>query len=123
MIEKGLVEEINALRDIESSQTLSTAQTAVSTQSEDSMTEYTNGLYQSIGYKEFNEYLASPQRSEEAFNDAVSYMKQTTRKYAKGQVSWLRNKLLPAVHAANVESQKTGLITPTYLLDATGDFS
>jgi len=74
------------------------------------------------GYKEFNEYLASPQRSEKAFNDAVSYMKQTTRKYAKGQVSWLRNKLLPVVHAANVESQETGLVTPTYLLDATGDF-
>lgn len=50
-------------------------------------------------------------------------MKQTTRKYAKGQVSWLRNKLLPAVHAANVESQETGLVTPTYLLDATGDFA
>ena len=71
------------------------------------------------GYKEFHDYLASPQRSEEAFTDAVKNMKQSTRKYAKRQVSWLRNKLLPAAYAANARAQKTDLVA-TYLLDATG---
>jgi tRNA dimethylallyltransferase len=73
------------------------------------------------GYKEFHKYLESAQRSDKAFSDAVENMKQSTRKYAKRQVSWLRNKLLPAVYAANASSgQETELFTPTYLLDATG---
>lgn len=61
--------------------------------------------------------MASPERSEDSFNDAVQVMKQSTRRYARGQVTWLRNKFLPVVHAANSD----GLVTPTYLLDASGD--
>ena len=50
-------------------------------------------------------------------------MKVVTRRYAKRQVQWLRNKLLPAVNAANAISQTESKmdITPTYLLDATGE--
>ncbi len=48
-------------------------------------------------------------------------MKLSTRKYAKRQVSWLRNKLLPAIRAANVASNAAGGdIVPTFLLDASG---
>jgi tRNA dimethylallyltransferase len=48
-------------------------------------------------------------------------MKLSTRQYAKRQVSWLRNKLLPVVYATNANSgQDVELTTPTYLLDATG---
>lgn len=43
-------------------------------------------------------------------------MKLSTRQYAKKQISWMRNKLLPAVLQANAEE----LTTPLYLLDATG---
>ena len=74
-----------------------------------------------IGYKEFHDYLASSQRSDRAFSAAVENMKQSTRQYAKRQVSWLRNKLLPAVYAANANNgQEIEFATPTYLLDATG---
>ena len=46
-------------------------------------------------------------------------MKQSTRKYAKRQVSWIKNKLIPAVLGVN-EGSAVGQITPFYLLDATG---
>lgn len=98
-------------------------------------TDYTQGIYQSIGkqqrtvyslygtdylisgYKEFNFYLASPEPSEKAFKDAVEHMKLSTRQYSRRQISWIRNKLLPAIYATN--SKKT--LTPIYLLDATGN--
>jgi tRNA dimethylallyltransferase len=74
-----------------------------------------------VGYKEFHNYLASPQRSDRTFSDAVENMKQSTRQYAKRQVSWIRNKLLPAVYAANASSgEEIEPVTPAYLLDATG---
>lgn len=105
--------------------------------------DYTLGIYQSIGesrgcvgrknlcpdsnvmsgYKEFHDYLSAPTPSEASFREAVEQMKLGTRRYAKRQISWLRNKLLPAIHAANVVSQNEGEgpIVPTYLLDATGE--
>lgn len=50
-------------------------------------------------------------------------MKTATRQYAKRQVQWIRNKLLPETNAANTISQtENGAdVTPTYLLDATGE--
>ncbi|KAG6891155.1 hypothetical protein C0992_010143 [Termitomyces sp. T32_za158] len=66
-------------------------------------------------YKEFHDYLSAPQPSTAMFDAAVEHMKLSTRQYAKRQVSWIRNKLLPAVHMANTEE----LLAPTYLLDAT----
>lgn len=66
------------------------------------------------GYKEFDAYLTSP--TDLLFREAVDLMKLSTRQYAKKQISWMRNKLLPAVLQANAEE----LTTPLYLLDATG---
>lgn len=103
--------------------------------------DYTLGIYQSIGsnlvescvptadpfrdrpgYKEFHDYLNSPQHSETAFREAVGQMKLGTRRYAKRQVAWIRNKLLPVVNAANASARDEygAPIVPTYLLDATG---
>jgi len=70
-----------------------------------------------IGYKEFDSYLSSPEPSEKAFKAAVEHMKLSTRQYSRRQISWIRNKLLPAVYAINSEET----VTPTYLLDATGN--
>lgn len=74
---------------------------------------------QTSGYKEFHDYLSAPEPSDKAFNAAVERMKISTRQYAKRQVSWIRNKLLPAMYAANAEE----IVTPTFLLDATGNYS
>ena len=70
-----------------------------------------------VGYKEFREFLADSGASQEMFAEAIEQMKHSTRKYAKRQVSWLRNKLLPAVQSVPSEYQ---LKASLYLLDATG---
>lgn len=49
---------------------------------------------------------------------AVERMKNGTRQYAKRQIRWLRNKLLPTVYNAN--SSRDDALVPLYLLDATG---
>ncbi|KAH6918809.1 tRNA isopentenyltransferase [Coprinopsis sp. MPI-PUGE-AT-0042] len=106
MIERGLLEEIKELQAIaESSSRGSTANH-----------DYTLGIYQSIGYKEFHDYLADPTPSNQsAFDSAVDRMKLSTRQYAKKQISWIRNKLLPATQQANAEKEQVSF----YLLDAT----
>ena len=78
-----------------------------------------------LGYREFSSYLAqrsSIDASEDRklFREAVDRMKLSTRKYAKRQISWLRNKLLPAVYAANAAEEGGDAIVRIYLLDATG---
>ncbi|KAG6878762.1 hypothetical protein C0993_008061 [Termitomyces sp. T159_Od127] len=102
MIERGLLSEIREMRQIATSA--------------DNGDDYTLGIYQSIGYKEFHDYLSAPDPSETMFDAAVEHMKLSTRQYAKRQVSWIRNKLLPAVYTANAKES----LVPTYLLDATG---
>ena len=104
--------------------------------------DYTLGIYQSIGeermltcfltthfhsrrlsgYKEFRDYLSASEPSETAFRLAVEQTKLGTRRYAKRQVAWIRNKLLPVANSANTESQAEcgEPIVPTDLLDATG---
>ena len=67
------------------------------------------------GYREFCSYLENP--TENAYNEAVERMKISTRQYAKRQISWIRNKLIPAVESANSQD----CIAPLYLLDATGE--
>jgi hypothetical protein len=56
----------------------------------------------------------------------VEGTKVATRQYAKRQVSWIRNKLLPAVRAVNEVNRRDSTddahdVLPTYLLDATGN--
>ncbi|KAF8892663.1 IPP transferase-domain-containing protein [Infundibulicybe gibba] len=115
MVQQGLLDEVRTLKDLAST----------------SDTDYTLGIYQSIGlalvpylindelsvlgFKEFNEYLSSPAPSVEAFNTAIENMKISTRQYAKRQLSWIRNKFLPAAYAANTNETNV----PVYLLDAT----
>ncbi|GAA5851464.1 hypothetical protein JCM9279_001075 [Rhodotorula babjevae] len=91
--------------------------------------DYSKGIYQAIGYKEFAPYLslahsspssasssAPPDADADAdaapalralFDDAVRTMKTSTRQYAKRQVKWIRGKLLPAVRdeAARARAQ------------------
>ncbi|RDB21249.1 tRNA dimethylallyltransferase, mitochondrial [Hypsizygus marmoreus] len=117
MIEQGLLSEIRSLREI--AQAASNKPPSFGVRIGEGMpdvnTDYTLGIYQSIGYKEFHDYLSASEPSEKAFKNAIEHMKVSTRQYAKRQISWIRNKLLPAVYAANTEET----VTPTFLLDAT----
>ncbi|KAJ7070355.1 tRNA isopentenyltransferase [Mycena belliarum] len=99
MMQNGLLDEVRSLHGRVSS----------------GSADYTLGIYQSIGYKEFHGYLSAPSQTDEALNEAMENMKSSTRQYAKRQLSWIRNKLLPAIHATNARE----LTVPTYLLDAT----
>ncbi|KAI0362767.1 tRNA isopentenyltransferase [Trametes cingulata] len=121
MIEQGLLNEIQTLRAIASAGTAEMVSGQTSSNGKDAHVDYTLGIYQAIGYKEFHEYLTTPSPSEKAFQEAVEQMKLATRRYAKRQVTWIRNKLLPAINAANEESEAEGSVppVPTYLLDAT----
>ena len=75
----------------------------------------------SAGYREFDSYVELQDTGElqTAYDLAVESMKRSTRKYAKRQVSWIKNKLIPAVLRVN-EGSQVGQIMPFYLLDATG---
>ncbi|KAA1479626.1 tRNA isopentenyltransferase [Dentipellis sp. KUC8613] len=119
MISQGLLEEIRNLHQISVEVPASSAslQTSDGIKDEGQKPDYTLGIYQSIGYKEFHTYLKEPVPSDQAFTIAVEAMKLSTRKYAKRQVSWLRNKLLPEVHAANELVDTRDVVV--YLLDAT----
>ncbi|RPD65827.1 tRNA isopentenyltransferase [Lentinus tigrinus ALCF2SS1-7] len=120
MITQGLLNEILTLKAIAAAGSSSSPDGAPPTESRPRM-DYTLGIYQAIGYKEFHDYLSAAEPSETAFREAVEQMKLGTRRYAKRQVSWLRNKLLPAVNAANAaaRAENNSPVVPTYLLDAT----
>ncbi|KAF8964069.1 tRNA isopentenyltransferase [Flammula alnicola] len=109
MILQGLLGEVNSLRDLAKTNPSPVSEALNGTPTAD----YTLGIYQSIGYKEFCAYLDAP--SEASFKDAAERMKISTRQYAKRQISWIRNKLMPAVDAVNVHEN----IVSLYLLDAT----
>jgi hypothetical protein len=79
------------------------------------------------GYKEFEPYLASRSgasdddqhgaASDPLFKAGLERMKISTRQYAKRQVKWIQQKLLPAVR--KLEEKDVTVV----LLDATGEVS
>ncbi|KAH9934858.1 IPP transferase-domain-containing protein [Fomitopsis serialis] len=126
MVEQGLLDEI---RDLRAQLSTGSAQTSLledpdarNESDDDSVdVDYTLGIYQAIGYKEFREYLSAPVHNEELFQEALQSMKTATRRYAKRQIKWIRNQLLPEAQTANSCSQaEEGCdVVPTYVLDAT----
>jgi hypothetical protein len=72
-----------------------------------------------LGYKEFHKYLNASTPSKQDFDNAINNMKVATRKYAKRQVYWIRNKLLPTAYLMNNDEASTTI----YLLDATGELT
>lgn len=62
--------------------------------------DYTKGIFQSIGFKEFDAFLKlneEERRSENGqklFNEGVEYLKLVTRRYARKQNRWTLNRFL-----------------------------
>ncbi|KAL0961814.1 hypothetical protein UPYG_G00332050 [Umbra pygmaea] len=61
--------------------------------------DYQHGIFQSIGFKEFHEYLTCPkptsQEDQNALRDkGVENLKIATRRYARKQNKWVRNRFL-----------------------------
>ncbi|ORX46079.1 tRNA isopentenyltransferase [Hesseltinella vesiculosa] len=116
MIKTGLFEEIKQLRQrvVEGQVNLPPGQVDE---------QYQRGLWQAIGYKEFDPYFTALEANALSMEDldkikdeCTEKMKTATRRYAKRQVQWIRNKLLPTIWNAKQDDVKI------YLLDA-GDLS
>ncbi|KAG0261847.1 hypothetical protein BG011_000610 [Mortierella polycephala] len=85
-------------------------------------TDYERGIWQAIGYKEFDPYFTALEEAiksnqptdtkelETLKAECTETMKVRTRQYAKRQVLWIRNKLLPLCREKDVK---------IFLLDAT----
>ncbi|XP_053718526.1 tRNA dimethylallyltransferase [Synchiropus splendidus] len=74
--------------------------------------DYQLGIFQSIGFKEFHEYLTAPESSTQQEKDAlrekgIEALKIATKRYARKQNTWVRNRFLkrdnvPAVYGLDV---------------------
>ena len=77
--------------------------------------DYTVGIFQSIGFKEFHSYLTmtgEEKRSDEgkeALSAGVKQMKLATRQYSRKQAKWMRNRFLSKWRAT----------PPVYAVDST----
>ncbi|KAL7829484.1 hypothetical protein AOLI_G00303690 [Acnodon oligacanthus] len=77
--------------------------------------DYQHGIFQSIGFKEFHEYLTagadlSEEEKEELKMKGIEALKQAVRRYARKQNKWVRNRFL----------KRPGTnIPPVYGLDVT----
>ncbi|CAO3636519.1 unnamed protein product [Cunninghamella echinulata] len=115
MIDTGLFDEIKELRQ-------RVVQGKINLPGKE-LEQYQRGLWQAIGYKEFDPYFtaietnsANDDELRRIREECTDKMKAATRRYAKRQVQWIRNKLLPTVW----KSQKNDVMV--YLLDA-GDLN
>ncbi|KAK5640439.1 hypothetical protein RI129_011250 [Pyrocoelia pectoralis] len=79
--------------------------------------DYTKGIFQSIGFKEFHKYLMLSyeekftENGKKIFETAVDDLKRVTRRYAKKQKRWVLNRLL------NINTNRK--VPPVYSLDTT----
>lgn len=61
---------------------------------------YTLGIFQSIGFKEFHSYLILPEEERDSktgnkmFQESVNQLKMVTRRYARKQNKWVKNRFL-----------------------------
>lgn len=111
MIEQGALDEIEQLAKYPgihsgSGNTSENDSTSESPKSQDK--DYTRGIWQVIGFKEFSDYLVS--RSDQDLRKGIEVMKTHTRQYLKRQIKWIRNLLLKSVSTDK---------TPFFVMDAT----
>lgn len=77
----------------------------------DVKTQYSEGIFQSIGFKEFHEFLvkykgkkfdesSASMEDRELLSTCVENMKMVTRRYANKQTKWVKNRFLGRPHAS-----------------------
>ncbi|KAF9775437.1 hypothetical protein IL306_006458 [Fusarium sp. DS 682] len=82
--------------------------------------DMTKGIWQSIGYKQFEPYLSAVDEGREAAeleklkNAGLEEMKSATRRYAVYQTRWIRLKQIPRIREIGPEAMNN-----MYLLDST----
>ncbi|KAG7113728.1 tRNA dimethylallyltransferase like protein [Verticillium longisporum] len=85
--------------------------------------DYTKGIWQSIGFKEFQPYLAAAAAAaaatpadpdvEKRRAQGLEDMKASTRRYAKSQVRWITTKVVPRLQ------EQPGAMDSLFVLDST----
>ncbi|XP_059469792.1 tRNA dimethylallyltransferase [Neocloeon triangulifer] len=95
MLEKGLLNELLQFHSEYNAERLATSETEP---------DYTKGIFQSIGFKEFHPYLVmdeSERQTEESkklLQKCICDMKMATRRYARRQVKWVNSRFLSSIH-------------------------
>ncbi|KAI0270040.1 tRNA isopentenyltransferase [Gloeopeniophorella convolvens] len=112
MLQNGLLDEVRELRGF-----AWTTNESGGDGSSSSPIDLTFGIFQSIGFREFNQYLSDPSPPDKKYATAMEEMKIANRQYAKRQISWIRNKLLPVIRAS--KSTEGARSAEMFLLDAT----
>ncbi|XP_014216978.1 tRNA dimethylallyltransferase, partial [Copidosoma floridanum] len=106
MMDKGLVQELLDFHELYNKDRLKKNEEA----------DYTKGIFQSIGFKEFHNYLIlskeerDDEKGEKLLQQSIEELKRATRKYARRQHKWVRNRL---VRRADRQ------VPPLYSLDST----
>ncbi|XP_053468459.1 tRNA dimethylallyltransferase [Ictalurus furcatus] len=82
---------------------------------QDNSQDYQHGIFQSIGFKEFHEYLTaggdiSQEDHKKLKSKGIEALKQATRRYARKQNKWVRNRFLKRPGTS---------VPPVYGLDVT----
>ncbi|XP_038657904.1 tRNA dimethylallyltransferase isoform X3 [Scyliorhinus canicula] len=87
MLAAGLLEELNGFHTLYNQQKIA-----------ENSQDYQHGVFQSIGFKEFHEYLTSnnscSETREKLLTQGIAALKQVTKRYARKQNKWVRNRFL-----------------------------
>lgn len=118
MIDTGLFDEIKDLRNHVVQGNVKLPKGGIE------LEKYQRGLWQAIGYKEFDPYFEALEAKEKVSQveldkiklECTERMKGATRRYAKSQIKWIRNKLLPT----SLNAKNNDVVI--YCLDAGGKF-
>ncbi|XP_033206717.2 tRNA dimethylallyltransferase isoform X1 [Bombus vancouverensis nearcticus] len=106
MVETGLVQELLDFHQRYNEQRIKSNTSA----------DYTKGIFQSIGFKEFHAYLVLPEdekqekKGQELLQKGIDDLKMVTKRYARRQERWIRNRLL---------RRSDRQVPPIYTLDCT----
>ncbi|GFG40614.1 hypothetical protein Cfor_06651 [Coptotermes formosanus] len=109
MLEQGLLKELLDFHRLYNEERLATSTEA----------DYTKGIFQAIGFKEFHQYLLlseedrNSEKGSKFFHAGVDALKLVTKRYARRQLRWINNRFL----------RKTSRqVPPVYGLDATDPY-
>ncbi|CAG9761647.1 unnamed protein product [Ceutorhynchus assimilis] len=106
MIEDGLLEELMNFHKLYNEERLK----------DNSQVDYTKGIFQTIGFKEFHEYLMLNQEEKDSelgkkkLEEGLEKLKIGSKRYSKKQTKWVINRFL---------ARKDRQVPPIYSLDST----
>nr|XP_033324486.1 tRNA dimethylallyltransferase [Megalopta genalis] len=106
MVQTGLVQELLDFHRRYNEQRIAT----------NTLPDYTKGIFQSIGFKEFHRYLMLSEeekrekKGEELLQEGIDNLKLVTKRYSKMQEKWIRNRMIRRVDRQT---------PPIYTLDCT----